>query len=230
MDFLDIFEDLKERIIWLKLKPGATLNAVELSKEYGVSRTPVSIALNRLDAAGLVVRHGSQFTVSPLTVNGIREMTEIRTVLEMQANLWAMNRISPEGLDDLRAVRDETLALSPESSKEEILRLDVKFHRIIFRETQNEQLAQMLEQLLGQYTRFWLSGPQDRNPHVLNQDTLEIIRAIEEKDEVALRAATISHIKYSLDTIMGLSETLRVELEMIENGADKQSPNRKKDL
>jgi len=210
MDLKDIYEDLKEKIIWLELKPGSPLNVVELAKSYGVSRTPVTIALHRLDAEGWVVHNGTYFTVSPLTVNGIREMTEIRAVLEMRANLWAMNRITPEGLAELRALREEIVALSPETSKEEILRLDVRFHRLIFRETHNEQLAQMLDQLLSQYTRFWLSGPHDRSPQDLNVDTLEIIRAIETKDEIGLRAATTSHIKFSLDRILGLSEALKL--------------------
>ena len=34
MDPLEIYENLKEKIIWLDLKPGSALNLLELSKSY----------------------------------------------------------------------------------------------------------------------------------------------------------------------------------------------------
>jgi DNA-binding GntR family transcriptional regulator len=85
-----------------------------------------------------------------------------------------------------------------------MVQLDLKFHRIIYHQTRNQQLAQLLERLLSQYLRFWLAGPQEINKETLFNDTLAIIRAIENKDEISLRAATAAHIKVSLDKIMGI--------------------------
>ncbi|RPI77968.1 MAG: GntR family transcriptional regulator, partial [Desulfobacteraceae bacterium] len=45
MDPISIYEDLRQKIIWLELKPGCTLNLVELAESYSVSRNPVMIAL-----------------------------------------------------------------------------------------------------------------------------------------------------------------------------------------
>jgi len=203
MDPISIYEDLKQKIIWLDVTPDSTLNQLELSQAYGVSRNPITIALTRLDAEDWVVRHGSHFVVSPLTLNRMREITEIRSVLEMQANLWAMHRMTPAGLDELKALGNKMKELSPQATNKEMVRLDFDFHKIIYRETQNQQLAQMLEKLLSQYLRFWLSGPHQIKKEILFGDTFEIIKAMENKDEISLRASTSSHIKTSLDKIAG---------------------------
>ncbi len=205
MDPITIYEDLKQKIIWLELEPGSTLNLVILAKSYGVSRNPVMLALTRLNAEEWVVRNGVHFVVSPLTVERMREITEIRAVMETQANIWAMNRITPNGLDKLKKLRDEIKTLDSRASKKQIIELDFKFHRLIYHETQNNQLSQLLERLLSHYLRFWLSGPQEIKSETFFKEALEIIQALEAKDEIGLKAASTAHIKVSLDTIMGLS-------------------------
>ena len=205
MDPIAIYEDLKEKIIWLDLKPGSTLNLVELAASYGVSRNPVMIALTRLNVEEWVVRQGVHFVVSPLTVDRMREITEIRSLMETQANIWAMNRMTPQGLAELAKIRDEIKALKADATKKEIVQLDFKFHRLLYRETRNQQLAQLLERLLAHYLRFWLSGPGEIEPERFFTEALEIYAAIETKDEVRLNAATLAHVKVSLDKIMGIA-------------------------
>lgn len=205
MDPNAIFDDLKQKIIWLDLEPGATLNLVELAKSYGVSRNPVMLALTRLASEEWVVRQGVHFVVSPLTIDRMREITEIRSVMETQANVWAMNRMTPEGLAALRDLRDEIKALRRNVTRKEIVGLDFRFHQMIYRQTRNHQLARLLERLLSHYLRFWLSSPGNIDPDVFFREALAIVDAIEAKDEKRLRAASATHIKESLDTIMGLS-------------------------
>ncbi len=205
MDPAKIYEDLKEKIIWLDLAPGSTLNQAELAESYGVSRNPLTIALTRLDAEEWVVRHGTHFVVSSLTLDRMREITEIRSVLEAQANLWAMHRMTESGLQELRALGNAIKKLSPHATKKEMVQLDFRFHRIIYREAHNQQMAQLLERLLNHYLRFWLASPREIKKETFFSETLEMIRAIEAKDEISLRAATAAHIKLSMDKIMGMS-------------------------
>jgi len=204
MDPIAIHEDLKEKIIWLELEPGRTLNLTELAHSYGVSRNPVMIALTRLDAEQWVTRQGVHFVVSPLTIERMREITEIRSIMEIQANIWAMNRITERGLTELKALREEILNIDPAADNRQIVHLDFKFHRLIYRQTRNHQLAELLERLLSHYLRFWLSGPHAIDIDSFFSEALEIIRAIETRDELRLKAAASAHIKVSLDTIMGI--------------------------
>ncbi len=206
MDPNSIYKDLRDKIVWLEVKPGSTLNLTELAGHYGVSRTPIMIALTRLNAEEWVVRNGVHFVVSPLTIDRMRELTEIRSVLEIQANIWAMNRISQEGLIRLREIREEITALTNEATNRQIVELDLKFHQLLYKQTHNNQLAQLLERLLSHYLRFWLSGPHKIETASFFEEALEMIQAIETKDEMLLRAASTSHIKVSLDMIMGITK------------------------
>ena len=89
-----IYEVLKEKIIWLDLMPESYLNLSELAGSFGVSRTPIKEALILLQSEGWVMRHGSHFSVTPLSLSRIKENTEIRSVMEVQANIWAMERMN----------------------------------------------------------------------------------------------------------------------------------------
>ena len=204
MDPLEIYTILKEKIIWLDLKPGSTLNLVEQAESFGISRNPITIALTRLDAEEWVVRRGSHFVVRPLTLSRIREITEIRSVLEVQANLWAMQRITSDEMDELKRLKKEIDKLDDRASNKEIVKLDVKFHSILFKASKNSQLATLLDRMLCHYLRFWLSFTRNIDKNSFFNQAFDIIKAIEDKDEVRLRAASVEHIRVSLDEIMGI--------------------------
>ncbi len=201
---LKIFNDLKQKIIWLEIQPGTALNLVELSKEYNVSRNPITIALTRLECEEWVVRNGSHFVVSPLTLDRMREITEIRLIMEIQAYIWALNRISGEALQELSELKNDINSLGEIADKREIIAIDIKFHLIIYRETQNRQLAEMLDRMLHHYVRFWLSSPSQIQPKLFFQEIIAIIDAFSAKDEIQLKTACTSHVKASLDEIMGI--------------------------
>lgn len=205
MDPLEIYRILKDKIIWLDLAPGVTLNQIEIAQEFGVSRNPVIIALTRLDADKWVIRQGSHYVVSLLTLDQMRNITEIRSVLEAQANIWAMNRITPDGLKELIEIEDKIKNLNPVATKKEMFRLDYKFHCVIYRESHNVQLYQLLTDLLCQYIRFWLSSRQETKKEIFFSEAIEIIQAIKDKDELTLRTSTSKHLKESFDRIMNIS-------------------------
>ena len=198
-----IYEVLKEKIIWLDLMPESYLNLSELAGSFGVSRTPIKEALILLQSEGWVMRHGSHFSVTPLSLSRIKENTEIRSVMEVQANIWAMERMNAEELAVLGDLRKEILRLKHGASNRQLVELDVRFHRSLFQATRNSQLAQLLERLLTQYLRFWLSIPREIDPQSFFSETLEIIQALESKDSAKLRATSAAHIKKSADEILG---------------------------
>jgi DNA-binding GntR family transcriptional regulator len=113
--------------------------------------------------------------------------------------------MSPEGLADLKKIRDRIPRLKADADNQALVRIDVDFHRTIYRETQNQYLAATLDRMLSHYLRFWLSSPNQIRADKFFSETKEMIRALEEKDEIRLRAATLAHIKASLDEIMGVS-------------------------
>jgi DNA-binding GntR family transcriptional regulator len=198
-----IYDALKEKIIWLELAPESPLNLSELADAFEVSRTPVKEALIYLQAQGWVLRQGSHFLVTPLSLDRIREITEIRMNLEVQANIWAMQRITPKEIKELKHLKKEIKGLPEKADNRRIIELDFKFHRKIFNATRNQQLARILERQLSHYFRFWLSIPRHINRKKFFAEFLEMIEAFENKDEDAVRKCSERHIRNSVAEIMG---------------------------
>ncbi len=198
-----IYELVKEKIVWMDLMTESILNLSELARSFGVSRTPIKEALIYLQAEGWILRNGPHILVTPLSLDRIKGTAEIRSVMEVQANIWAMHRITPEELGALGELGKQIVQLDDAASNRQMMELDVEFHRRLFQGTKNSQLAQLLERLLSHYLRFWLAIQREIEPQSFFGETLEIIRAIEAKDEARLRAASAAHIKRSVDQIMG---------------------------
>lgn len=203
MEPIAIYEDIKEKIIWLEYQPESTFNLTELAKDYGVSRNPITLALTRLETENWVNRHGSHFVVSPLSLSRIREITEIRVLVEPKAYVWAMERITPEEVDELGKLKTEIQKLNKSVSVREITRLDLKFHRLLYRASRNNELARLLERLLSNYMRFWLSIPRKIDSETVFHEHIEIVDAMLAKDEKLLRSLSLNVIKRSMNGIIG---------------------------
>ena len=204
MRYEKVYEKLKHEIIWLDIKPETMIALTEVADRFGVSRTPVKEALVHLHAEGWIMRHGSHFISNPLTLDLIRDLTEIRSFMEIQAYIWAMHRINARGIEKLEAIVQELGTLGEDASNRSIIEIDFKFHQTLYQATGNNQLSMYLERILCHFIRFWLSRNSQIHPEIFFKETKAIIKAIKEKDEISLRAATIGHVKSSLDEIMGL--------------------------
>ena len=204
MGYEIIYQKLKDEIIWLDIRPGTMIDMAEVANRFCVSRTPVKEALVHLNADGWTVRQGSHFISSPLTFNLIRDLTEIRSFMEIQAYTWAMYRISSQGVEKLESIVHELSTLKNITPNRKIVEIDFKFHTTLFHATGNKELFTFLERILCHFMRFWLSRDRAIEPETFFKETRAIIKAIKEKDEINLRAATIGHIKSSLDEIKGL--------------------------
>src|SRR3978361_1836746 len=84
---------LRCEILSWHLEPGAVLAEVELSGRFGISRTPVREALARLVADGLAEPQGGRgLVVTPVSVENVTELFELRQALEQQAAALAAAR------------------------------------------------------------------------------------------------------------------------------------------
>jgi DNA-binding GntR family transcriptional regulator len=205
LDSNNIFEALRKKIIQLELQPESVLNLSELAETFGVSRTPIKEILISLQAEGWIMRQGSHFIVTPLSLDRIREITEIRMIMEVQANIWAMQRITPSEMKELKNIESEILKLDKDTPNEIIVDYDFKIHQFIFKTAKNTQLSMMLERILSHYLRFWLSIPRQINIQNFFNEVLELISALETKDEELVRDCTVKHIRNSISEIMGTS-------------------------
>ena len=88
------FERIKSAIILCQLPPGAHFSEAEISSRFGLARAATRAALMRLAEVRLVQpvpRHG--FVVTPITIASIRELFELRLMIEPKAAALATGKI-----------------------------------------------------------------------------------------------------------------------------------------
>ena len=124
-------------------KPGDRLVESELAERFGVSRTPIREALQRLETQSMLVRDGRSLIVASLDHNELAELYVVRAELEgLAARLAARHATAEEVkvLGDMvegdRALVDDPAALS---------RANRRFHRQIHLASHNRFLIQQLD-------------------------------------------------------------------------------------
>ncbi|KQM59607.1 GntR family transcriptional regulator [Agreia sp. Leaf210] len=125
--------ELREAILEGRLVQGERLSEVSLSSTLGVSRAPVREALLHLEQEGLVVSLPYKgASVVSLSQQDFLELSTLRIALEKLAWARAVERVSPEAVDDLNAIIAEMEFAVKSEQKAKLVRLDIDFHDRIF--------------------------------------------------------------------------------------------------
>lgn len=102
-----VYEVIRDAIISGAFAPGERLRQEMLAEVIGVSRLPIRSALTQLQAEGLVEFHEHRgAVVKTLSADQIREIYELRKLLEGMAVRHAVTTITPERLSELRELAD----------------------------------------------------------------------------------------------------------------------------
>lgn len=160
--FIDqVYERLLDSISFGELKPGMRVRQSRLAEQLGVSRQPISHALQLLKHQGLVSDAGKQgVQVAPLNAAYILQLHTVRTVLENQAALLAVERIqsgaaTSEEIEALtQALRKGQLATQNQAPLSELIRADHEFHVALYRLSGNTVIEQIM---LGQWPHIMRS-------------------------------------------------------------------------
>lgn len=166
--YLQVLEVLRSSILSGKLKPGERLPSErELAKLLNVSRASVREALKLLAAQGMIkIVHGQGAFVSTENTDNlvrklfevqkadhktIKDIMEIRRVLEVKAAEWAAKRASQEQLIQLRELIETTKNRVSSKNKDIFFILiehDTTFHTMISEFTRNVVLVNLMSKLL----------------------------------------------------------------------------------
>jgi DNA-binding GntR family transcriptional regulator len=143
-------EHLREQIVCGSVHPGETLPESQVGQMLGVSRAPIREALTLLEREGLVEfnRRGTA-RVCSFDLEDVRELGLMRMLLEPAACRLVAERLPETGLD---AIEANLHALKTVSRLDDVTRLDLDFHRLIFAAAGNKRLNRAWENLLSQFS------------------------------------------------------------------------------
>lgn len=148
---------LRERIALLQYPPGSRLSEHDLAAEFGVSRTPIREALQRLAYEGLVVsRHGVGTTVTAVDLKGLRQIYSLRMRLAELIGELSPRLPTPAIVSALEALAARCRQLEDEVDPGEFGRINIALHEQVLLLIGNAPLRQVTDVLFYQTARMWL--------------------------------------------------------------------------
>lgn len=151
-------EQLRDMILGLEIGPGERLSERWMESRFGASRTPIRAALMRLESEGLICRDGRNWTVSPINLAEIGQVTVYREALEVAAiRLTCGLTRALEDQGGIDAVRAMLASCDAATSREEWHRVGMDFHIELARLSGNDFLFRGVREAMQRLSRArWL--------------------------------------------------------------------------
>jgi DNA-binding GntR family transcriptional regulator len=191
------YADLRDRIVTLRIAPGAPIDEDLLGGELGIGRTPVREAIKRLALENLVTVFPRRGTfASEINITDLADISDVRTQLEGHAAYRAAQRITPaqrEQLDQLLAELDRSQG---SDDTEALMALDARVHRFVNGCAGNPYLQETLGRYFNLSLRIWYLV-LDRLPHLFARvhEHGDLLRAVAAGDAERARAIVAEHIE-----------------------------------
>jgi len=197
-----VYEQLKRRAITFEFRPGDRLNEVAIARQFGVSRTPLREALNRLTIDGFLSFSPNQgFFRKPLEVNEIFDLCEMRLQIETGAARLAVARGSDEAIAEIEDFLVQGSQDLEKLTVEDLVALDEGFHERIMALTGNVEMQRTLKNINARihYVRIDLKAPLRGTKHA---EHLALLEALKKRDADGCAALMHQHIEPRRDQIV----------------------------
>ncbi|SPF75465.1 HTH-type transcriptional regulator McbR [Aliiroseovarius pelagivivens] len=203
----DAYEMILDAIDTGTYKPGDRLVENELAERFGVSRTPIREALQRLETQSLLTRDGRSLIVASLDHSQLAELYVVRAELEGLAASLAAQHAAPEEIRVLREMVEEDRRLLDDPSA--LARANRRFHKQLHLASHNRYLVQQLDLVhrsMALLATTSLAAEGRSEDAIAEHDA--IVSAIEARDQDAARAALRQHISLAFETRIKLDSSL----------------------
>ena len=213
-----LYESLRNLIVRGQLAPGARIVETEVAERFGVSRTPVRAAFQRLEREGYVVAsatHQARMTVAPLTREDVGELLEIVGELEGLAARSAA-RLAEDARErlakDLAAINAEfrRAASAKGAQPGKLYELDERFHRRYVEAGSGPRLLSLHEAVKPQaerYIRMYIALLLDTVPTAGSEHDA-IVDAIRTGNAAAAQRAVQTNWRHASDRLVRAIEVM----------------------
>jgi DNA-binding GntR family transcriptional regulator len=141
------YSNIKEAIRLARVQPGQALSETRLSRQLGISRTPVREALQMLAQEGLVqIIPGRAVTVASPTVQDVMDAIHVRLLLEPEVVRLAAKNITPDQLETLRQAQAGLEQAIANNDRAAWSRADNIYHETISAACPNQLLGELAMQ------------------------------------------------------------------------------------
>ena len=204
----EVYRIIKQRIIEGILAPGLPINETDLATNLDVSKTPVREALRQLEREGFVTTiPGRGSTVSPITFQDIREIYEMREIIECCAAKRGALRCDKVEVLENKEQLELMLGKKPDPEsfpwgEEE------NVHQLIIRSVGNQKLFETYMGIQDHIKRIriqFLNRFTRQRHDELIREHIQILDAFLDGDAEKAELAVKTHLRNAAAHFMGLS-------------------------
>ena len=150
------YDRLVREITRLDLAPGEVLADKALTERFGIGRTPLREALQRLAREGLVVHVPNRgMFVSEISATSVQQIYEFRSLIDGHAARLAATRASAEEMDTLTALHEALVEATERDDIDTYVVMDRLFYEVLARAAQNVYLAEVIPRIFNLHLRLW---------------------------------------------------------------------------
>lgn len=197
-------DTLKRQILTLELQPDHDLDEVQLSEEYGISRTPVRDVLRRLAGEGYVeIRENRGARVIPMNHVTLRDFFLVAPLIYEAVGRLAVQNFRPGQMDQLRTCQERFRAAAETGDAEAMVVENNAFHATIGSMAHSAFLEPSLNKLLIDHARIGHTFFRPRNDTMRSNLVTacdhhdRFISAISEREEAAVVQLVREHWELS---------------------------------
>jgi DNA-binding GntR family transcriptional regulator len=188
------YAELRDRIVTLRIAPGAPINEEALGRELGLGRTPLREAIKRLALENLVVVFPRRGTfASEIDITDLTAISDVRVQLEGHAAYRAAQRIT--AVQQLELAELEAELARGDGDPTALMALDARVHRFVHRCAANPYLEETLGRYFNLSLRIWYLV-LERLPHLATRvhEHSDLLAAIGAHDADRARAIVEAHV------------------------------------
>ncbi len=191
-----VFGALRDAILSGEIEAGSRHSIYRLAEEHGVSRTPVRDAVLRLADAGLVrIERNRGVVVRGLTADDIREVFELRLLLEVPAAREAARGLEEEDAERLRGAIADLEAAADDADVERFEQVDRALHAVIDGSLGNARLvAQVIALRESIQARGAVTVHRSRGLHDILREHVPLVEAVLRRDPETAASAMREHL------------------------------------
>jgi DNA-binding GntR family transcriptional regulator len=190
------YDELRDRIVTLRLAPGTALREDALMHEMGIGRTPLREAVKRLALENLVAVQPRRGTfVTAVEAADIVNITEVRAELESYAAELAALRMNDGARAQAEQLLQEIDEVTRPHEQEWLMRFDERIHRFTWEASANPYLLETLERYFTHSLRIWYLV-LDRVPGLGHSvhDQMHLLNALLGRDGERARMIMREHV------------------------------------
>ncbi|HSI64933.1 MAG TPA: GntR family transcriptional regulator [Candidatus Saccharimonadia bacterium] len=175
------YAELRRLIASGEFPPGTFLSERQLAVQFGMSKTPIHVALERLEAEGFVTISAQQgIVVRGMSVEDIVDHYELREAIEC----WVVQRIAGKLSAEQQAQLRENIARQQAALQEwdlnTLMHLDEQMHFLLSSYLNNKEITTTMERLRDKIHQVILrvTDTDRTRPAESVAEHVEIIRAV----------------------------------------------------